>query len=226
MIDSMESLVAILKRFHRSWLDDPALDPSLIPADLPYGLAIIYRELGALVEREPARGESRLPFANQDALVPLSNLRRIDGMVEFAWENQSNWSCRCPLQTADPKRWDPAVYSNAPDPWEESRKGFVIVCPSLNHFLTTLSLQEAVFSCRNLVALPTGGEPRHILAGEWLPLWRRGRYVYPGPSHDFFISPDQETLVMCEAGVWIGSPVRPVRELVRPGVGCRVLHGG
>ena len=37
MIASIADLVAFLKRFHRRWLDDPSLDPALIPADLPPG---------------------------------------------------------------------------------------------------------------------------------------------------------------------------------------------
>ena len=46
MIASIVDLVDFLKRFHRHWLEDPSLEPSLVQADLPDGLATIYRELG------------------------------------------------------------------------------------------------------------------------------------------------------------------------------------
>ena len=109
MIESIADLVAFLKRFHRHWLDDPSLDPTLIPSDLPDGLATIYRELGALVEIE----QNPSPFGTQDGLMPLSRLKRVDGMVEFAWENQGNWSARCVAGQSDPP-----VYSNAADVWQ------------------------------------------------------------------------------------------------------------
>src|SRR5262245_54437411 len=140
VIESIVDLVAFLKRFHRHWLDDPSLNPALIPADLPPGLATIYRELGALVEIEPGpENDWRAPFATQDVLLPVSRLKRVGDLAEFAWENQGNWSARCPVG-----RSDPPVYSNAADSWDAVRRGFVVVCASLNHFLTTLCLQEAV----------------------------------------------------------------------------------
>jgi hypothetical protein len=39
VIESVADLVTFLKWFHRHWLDDPSLDPALIPPDLPDGLA-------------------------------------------------------------------------------------------------------------------------------------------------------------------------------------------
>jgi hypothetical protein len=136
VVTSIADLVAFLRQFHRHWLADPSLDPSPIPTDLPPGLATLYRELGALIAIGPGPDhDRRLPFAAQDALVSLSQLTRVDGMVEFAWENQGNWSARCPLG-----QLDPPVYSNAPRLWNLEQRGFVIVCPSLNHFLTTADL--------------------------------------------------------------------------------------
>jgi hypothetical protein len=221
MIDTIPSLIAFLRQFHRHWLTDPALDPSRIPPDLPDGLAAIYRELGALVEIEAGPDNSgRAPFAAQDGLVALSRLKRVGGMAEFAWENQGNWSARCPLR--DP---EPPVYSNAADAWEIERRGFVVVCASLTHFLTALCLQEAVMSCRNLAAVGTDGGPAGAVVGELRPLWLHGQYVYGGPSHSFFVSLDQEVLVMDHAGLWVGSPVRPVGNLMARGVHCQLLHG-
>ncbi len=220
MIESIADLVAFLKRFHRHWLDEPALDSALIPADLPRGLAIIYRELGALVEIEPGPDSGwRLPFAAQDALMPLSRLKRTDGMIEFAWENQGNWSARCPVGQPDPP-----VYSNAADLWDVVQRGFVVVCESLDHFLTTLCLQEAVMGCGNLVALRTDRAPNEVLTTTLQPLWLNGYYVAGEPDHQFFTSADQDVLVMDWAGVWVGSPLHGTGSLVAQGVDYQMIH--
>jgi hypothetical protein len=219
VIASIADLVGFLKRFHRRCLDDPSLDPALIPSDLPTGLATIYRELGALVEIDQGPDNDwHAPFAKQDALMPLSRLKRVEGMVEFAWENQGNWSARCPVGLADPP-----VYSNAADAWHTVRRGFVVVCQSLNHFLTTLCLQEAVMGCRNLVALHTSQPPEQVLRVALRPLWVNGYYVAGEPDHDFFVSPDGDTLVMNWAGVWVGSPVHKVADLVAQGIDVQVI---
>jgi hypothetical protein len=219
MIRSIEDLVAFLKRFHQHWLDDPALDPALIPADLPPGLAMIYRELGALVEIEPGPDNNwRAPFDTQDALTPVSLLKRVDGMVEFAWENQGNWSARCPIGHPDPP-----VYSNAADVWNTPKQGFVVVCESLNHFLTTLCLQEAVMGCRNLVTLRTERPPDQALIVSLQPLWFDGCYVNRDPDHDVFASLDGDVLVLDWVGLWVGSPTRQVADLVARGVEVQTI---
>jgi hypothetical protein len=220
VLASIADLVAFLKRFHRHWLDDPSLDPAVIPADLPSGLATIYREVGALVEIEQGPDNNwHAPFTTQDALMPVSRLKRVEGMVEFAWENQGNWSARTLIGLPDPP-----VYSNAADSWNEVRRGFVIVCASLNHFLTTLCLQEAVMGCRNLVALHTDRPPDQVLSIPLRPLWLNGYYVAGEPDHQLFVSPEQDVLLMDWAGVWVGSPVKKVAGLVAPGVKVQVLH--
>jgi hypothetical protein len=219
MIRSIQDLVKFLNRFHRDWLDDPSLAPSLVPPDLPDGLATIYRELGALVEIEQD-SHGRAPFASQDCLMPLSRLKRVDGMLVFSWENQGNWSCRC--QPGEP---DPPVYSNAADVWNEEQRGFVVVCNSLNHFLITLCLQEALYSCRNLVAIEGHPRPEEAIIERLEPLWLCGRLVNAEPSHDFFVTSDNEAIVMNYAGVWIGSRSRPVQQLVASGLKSMVLAG-
>jgi len=237
MIDSIPSLVAFLRRFHRLWLKDfmfdPAtdllrplpgdavIDPADIPADLSEGLATIYRELGPLVEmRLMPGGGRRRPFGTQDALVRLSLLKRIGGMIEFAFAHQGNWSCRC--RTGE---LDPAVYSNFDGRWTESQKGFVVVCESLNHFLITFCLREAVFSCRNLGLIGADGLPETLVGGKLEPIWLRGQYVYPKTLNDFFASRDQTVIVMDEGRLWVGSPVRPLSEILVQGVKVQILQG-
>src|SRR5215475_6697465 len=99
------------------------------------------------MERSEIASGGRAPFAAQDTLVPLRDLKRVDGMVEFAWENQGCWSCRTPLELDDPP-----VYSDAGDCYYQ-RPGFLQVCDRLSHFLITLSLQEAAMSAPVLLAV-------------------------------------------------------------------------
>jgi hypothetical protein len=219
VIESIADLVAFLTKFHRHWLRESALDSALIPADLPDGLATIYRELGALVEIQPGpENDWRAPFATQDVLLPLSRLKRVDGMIEFAWENQGNWSARCPVGYANPP-----VYSNSVDLGDTVPRGFVVVCDSLNHFLTTLCLQEAVMGCRNLAALSTNRPLDQLLTVALQPLWLNGHYVFGEPDHQFFVSADSDLLVMQSDVVWVGSPLQDVRSLIVQGADCRML---
>ena len=221
MITSISDLVDFLKRHHRDWLVDPSVDPDEVPVDLPRPLATIYREVGALIEiQQGPENNWRAPFATQDALMPVDRLKRIEDMVEFAWENQGNWSARCALGAIDPP-----VYSNAPDIWNEESHGFVVVCDSLNHFLTTLCLQEAVMSCRNLIAVRTDDLPNKVLTVPLQPLWLDGHYVSGAPDHQFFVSQEHGILVMHWAGIWVGSNARPVGELVAEGTDAQVLQG-
>ena len=159
------------------------------------------------------------PFAAQDALVPLSQLKRVDGgMIEFAWENQGNWSCRCP-----PGPGDPPVYSNALDVWKSPSMGFQKVCDSLDHFLITLSLQEAVMSAPCLLTLDTSTfDDALTIRPE--PLWLNGWFVGGEPTHSFYAVPGHDLLLMHYAGYWVGSHAEQPLELVKPGYQRTRLH--
>ena len=212
MIETFDDLIDFLQRFHRSLSESPQLVPSAIPTDLPWPLAVLYRELGALVEIEPSRSnDHRAPFSAQDAIMPLSRLKRIDGMVEFACENQGNWTCRC--QLGEP---DPPVYSNAAEAFGEGH-GFEVVCDSLSHFLATLALQEAVMSCP--IKLAAHEKTASEVIGDPPPaIWLNGVYVFTEPTHNFYFDQDRDLLVMEYAGVWLGSHTDGFRDLLRPGV--------
>jgi uncharacterized protein (TIGR02996 family) len=209
-ITGIEDLVYYLRHFHRHWMESPGLEPASIPDDLPPGLALIYQELGGLVAMTDP---SRNPFGTQDYLCGLTELRLIDGMTEFAGENQGNWTCRYP-----PGQEDPPVYSNAADVWESPRKGYLKVCDSLNHFLITLCLHEAVFSARCLWTVDDQSVPLPACRS----LWMHRQYVYPDQDHSFVDLPGQDVLVMDEATYWVGSQSDTVPLLTRGSV--RRIH--
>jgi hypothetical protein len=115
MITSIQDLVTLLKQ-HRKYPLPPPYES--LPSNLPSALANIYREFGAETH----------PFKNQDKLLPLSELSVVDGMLEFAIENQGVWTARCPVGISDPP-----VYTNAAETWIEG-SGFEEMTDSLNAY--------------------------------------------------------------------------------------------
>lgn len=78
---------------------------------------------------------------------------------------------------------------------------------------------------RNLAAFDTDRPTPEAVAIPLEPLWLDGYYVAGEPDHQFFVSPDQDVLVMDWAGgVWVGSPSRKAVEMVASGVKVQVLH--
>ena len=209
MISNIDDLASFLHEFHAPWGEHlPSPD---IPDGLPHALALLYTEFGSLIDMDPHA--HRMPFSTQDGLMPANGLKYIDGMCEFAWENQGNWSCRFPTGSDDPP-----VYSNSRDVWEEDPpKGFVQVCDSLEHFLITLCLQEAVMSCPKLIACDS-----HNIGGAFkadpVPLWLHGIYVNGDPSHDFYTYKDSRMLIMQYGTNWIGSHSDDIESQFMDGV--------
>lgn len=198
MIESTDDLISFLKHYHRQWPEKPGFNSAPIPPDLPLGLRKVYSEFGGRIALVPG------PFGTQDYLLPLSQLERVDGMIEFAAENQGVWSCRCPLNDDNPP-----VYSDAPS---QNSYDFKVVCQSLNHFLITLCLQEAMFSSLQVIAID-GKQLKDVVTTEPAPLWLNGYYVHGKPTHDFYIIPNRDAIIMklqdYDPGgddyLWIGS---------------------
>ena len=199
MIATFNDLIEYLREYHRALLPSPSLSDDIIPSDLPRPLAALYRELGGLVDLQSRDFEGHgAPFATQDVLLPLGRLKRIDSMIEFAWENQGNWSCRCALREEDP-----AVLCN----WDDFTAGsteYHPVCDSLSHFLTTLSLQEAVMSAPSLLEVE-GKKAAQVLTPILRPIWLNGKYVFDEARHNFYEIPGRDILVMEFSGVWVAS---------------------
>jgi hypothetical protein len=213
VIATIQDLIVYLTEYHSPLKRSPALDPAAVPKDLPKPLHQVYCGLGGLIEmeRSDVRSGGREPFAAQDALVRPCELKRMEGMVEFAWENQGCWSCRTPLEQDDPP-----VYSDAGDCYYQ-RPGFLEVCASLSHFLITLSLQEAVMSAPILLAVENS-PAADVVARALRPLWLNGKYVFDEPTHNFFDVAGDDILVMehLELGVWLASHSTNVFELLKP----------
>ncbi|MHC5539153.1 hypothetical protein ACYOEI_13125 [Singulisphaera rosea] len=192
MLSNLSDVVVYLKRFYPT---SPGL--AEVRDDLPDGLALLYREFGALLE---SRSVERPAFATQDSLVPLSQLEVDDGMITFLWENQGNWSCRC--RTG---KGDPPVFSDAPDLDSDEEEGFVEVCDSLDHFLSTFCLQEAVLGCPHIFSAEPGATLDRVPGLE--PLWLDGKYVFEGPTHNVFAIKNVDLLILAHGneGIMLGS---------------------
>jgi hypothetical protein len=71
------------------------------------------------------------------------------------------------------------------------------VCDSLNHFLTTFCLQEAVFGSRNRKRFRWTDNILEKLDREnFQPLWLNGKYADGDWLYDFYISEDRDILIM------------------------------
>jgi hypothetical protein len=202
---NFDDLIAFLKTFHALRFGMPEkfkLDDLRIPSDLPVPLRRLYLEFGALIERSSG------PFSTQDRLVPPGGLRRHIDAIEFAWENQGNWSARTRLNASDPPVLVDIEVSGQFEP----------VCESLEHFLTTLCLQEAIMSSDQLICLDTDDVLETIFQGTLEPVWLHAQYVQPEPSHDFYTLENGTILVMWfhEMGTcWVGSSVGTVEHVLQ-----------
>jgi hypothetical protein len=79
------------------------------------------------------------------------------------------------------------------------------------------------YSCGRLAAVKAGGGTTKSTKDTLEKLWLNGRYVAGKPDHDFYVTPEQDVLVMDWAGVWVGSPSRQVADLVAQDVKVTVL---
>ena len=209
MIIGIDDAIEWLRAFHRGLHPSPGIDSAAIPGDLPYGLSCIYRELGNLIEMgADAASNRRAPFRTQDALMPLSALKRVDGMIEFAWENQGNWSARCLAGQADPP-----VYTNAGDGGGGSP--FERVCDSLNAFLITLCLQEAVMSAP-VVYFIHGPPGSDALRSPLQALWLDGPCAVRDCRVSFFHLPERDVIVMGDGPAWVASHSPEAIWLINP----------
>ncbi len=215
MIKSIDDLIVLLKHFRRNLLPDPSLPPERIPAYLPEGLTKIHREFGRLCGVEHPNS-----FGTQDTLAHVSQLQQIDGMVSFCWESQAVWSARCPINQKDPP-----VYlnnDNYHNGWNVE-EDFGIVCESLNHFLITFCLREAVFGSRNIASVDNADNILETIVEKekFQPLWLSGKYVYNSDSlSDFYISEDRDILI-CSHG-WVGSQTRSLMDIFDPNIDPKI----
>ncbi len=147
------------------------------------------------------------PFSTQDRLLPLEKLKRHGDLIEFAWENQGNWSARTLLNASNPPVSVDIEVSGQFEPIHES----------LEHFLTTLCLQEAVMSAEHLICVYMD-VLEEIFEGVLEPMWLHAQFVQSKPSHDFYTLENGTVLVMWfqEIGMcWVGGSVGTVEHVLR-----------
>jgi hypothetical protein len=207
---NFDDLIAFLKAFHALKFGSPEefkLDESRVPSDLPLPLRRLYLEFGALIERSSG------PFRTLDALVPPAQIEQHKDQIEFVWQNQGNWTCRCALNALNPP-----ILSDAGD-WHPE---FKLLSTLLEHFLTTFCLQKAVMSCPDLIVLKTGAED--AFTKKLRPLWLDGYYVYDMSTHAFYTLENETALVMQFHGEWwIGGPNATVQHILCDETPYRVI---
>jgi hypothetical protein len=216
MIRDIEDAIDYLRRFHRSLHPDPRMDASRIPADLPRPLFRLYEELGELVEMDARVTRRRAPFAAQDGVLPLGRLKRTGGFIEFAGDNQGNWSARCAAGELDP-----AVYTDAGEDGSGSEE-FSVVAQSVSDFLITLCLQEAALSAPFCFSI--NAPPAEALAAKCVPLWIDGATALTGFRQSFYEVPGEEVIVMNNGSTWVGSYSSSADGLIKLGVSRQRMH--
>ena len=99
---------------------------------------------------------------------------------DFAWREHP------PMSTSLPHRpgRSPPTSRTRPTCAKKRPKASAEVCDSLDHFLSTFSLQETVLGCPNLFSTERDASPDGIAGLE--PSWLNGKYVSDEATHDFF----------------------------------------
>jgi len=198
MIRDLDDFFAFTYRWFDATPGELGISEKELPVGLPEPLRRFYCAIGTLtLESCPfADNQWELPLGTQDGITPPAQLKFGDDWIEFASENQGNWSARC-LRIGE----DPPVLMN----WawmsdEAIGDAHVRVGSNLSDYLISFSLQEFVFHSRS-----RGAKHGTIAGFEPLPLWVNKRlFNYEGwgtkpmnnPSHSFFISPNEAWLLM------------------------------
>jgi hypothetical protein len=179
MINNIRALGTFLRDYHRS-VGDGSLPDGLVRPDLPRPLRKIYLNFGSWTKPWS-------PLAAQDYLLPADKLVDEDGYICFLRENQGVWHCWC-------RPGDDAVYCDA----ESGRgvKNAQQIHESIDHFLITFCLQEAVMSSPEIVYLHDFSPPEGVVVAAGQELLIGGRYVYPSSPLDFYFAPHRRLLAM------------------------------
>lgn len=208
------AIIVFLKHFHRNLLPNSSLPPESIPAYLPEGLAKIYREFGGLFGVEHPNS-----FFTLHKFVPVSQLHEERGMVDFCSNRSDSWYYSCPINQKDPP-----VHQYMNSCLDDILSGcgyYGVVCESLDHFLITLCLQEAVHGSRNFASLRNAaniGQSIDILETiiekeKFQPLWLSGKCVDRDWLSDFYISEDRDILIWNRGGGYVVSQTCPLTDI-------------
>jgi hypothetical protein len=200
VITNATQLIEFLGRYHRSILEREPAKPVTWPEFVvPEPLRALHELFGQHIDH------SWGPLSSQDHLAPLHEMRLDGDEVVFLHENQGCWSCTYSLTPPHPV----FRYDDEPTGTRQT--------DTLEEFLITFALQEAVMSSPWLLGIH-GAPSAEALGIELVDLHRGGRYAYEGENDDFWITPDQQTICMDNAGtaLWLASYSDRVLDLRRP----------
>lgn len=210
MITNGSELLDFLRRYHRTILEAEPAGPVTWPSfRVPEPLHGLYELFGQHID------EVWGPLTSQDHLLPVHKLQESDGEVTFLNENQGVWTCCYGVEPPHP------VFR-----YDDEPKG-VLQADTLEEFLITFALQEAVMSSPWLLAVH-GGAAAEDLGIDLVDLHRQGRFACHGPTHDFWSAPDEDVLCMNTygTGLWLASYSERVLDLRLPEYECQIISPG
>jgi hypothetical protein len=180
MIAGVRALVKFLRDYHNQ-VDNGSLPEEVVPHSLPRPLRKVYLNFGKWTKPWS-------PLAAQNHLLPVDELIEGDGYLCFLRENQNCWTCWC-------RPGEDIVYC---DSFETGRgcENAVQIHESIEKFLITHCLHEAVLSSPELVYLPDFKPPVEVVPLAWKELYMAGRFVYPSSPLDFWFAPRPGLLAM------------------------------
>jgi hypothetical protein len=180
MIAGIRALVKFLRDYHHE-VGDGSLSEDVVPRNLPRPLRQVYSNFGKWTKPWS-------PLAAQNHLLPVEELVEEDGYFCFLRENQNCWTCWC-------RPREESVYC---DSYETGRglKNAAQIHESIEQFLITHCLHEAVMSSPELVCLHDFKPPEEVVLLSWQELYMAGRFVYPSSPLDFWFAPRPGLLAM------------------------------
>jgi hypothetical protein len=180
MIADIRAVIRFLRKYHHR-VGDGSLPEDVVPRNLPRPLRQVYLNFGRWTMPWS-------PLAAQNYLLPVDKLIEEGGSICFLRENQNCWTCWC-------RPGDQAVYC---DSYETGRgpKCAEEIHESIEQFLITHCLLEAVMSSPQLVCLHDFKPPEQVVPLSWEEFYMGGRFVYPSRPLDFWFAARPGMLAM------------------------------
>jgi len=227
MVIPHDNPIPALLEFIGSWVPDLSsqhrMAAASIPDFIPPPLRAIYEFAGNYPI--PNAEQWRRPnwiyglFGPQDQLLPVDQLKVIDGRIRFIHENQGVWYCETLTNHEDPPVYsDSLAHGHGDDKFRE-------VCSLLSHFLTTFCLQEVFFGSQNLFCLDSEvAAPEDLVTENLIDIWINGVYAYNEPTHSFYLCGHGLFIMDTGGSFWLACNDDRHASLISKSVDVRRIH--